>query len=259
MKTNTRSPRAFRHHDTKAVRIAGSPYPSRPVRSFRHNHAVRILPLLMFSVIACSVHGDEGYESWDFNGYYAKACQSWGDETAHYKVHVNVPLVPPVADPGGPYDAIAGTSVHFVGSDSLDADGRIETYTLNFGDGSSGFGETPTHTFAQQGIYVVILTITDNKGLTDSAGTTVTGEPSGTTNPAHPGLITLFHDAAGSRFIQWDGLSGRTYAIDYSPDLATWVRIGQVVATDGADSFQETDAERIANPIGHFRVQLVEN
>ena len=82
---------------------------------------------------------------------------------------------PPVADVGGPYDNDYGDFlVHFDGSESYDIDGEIVNYTWDFGDGSTGFGVQPNHSYEPTtGIYVITLTVEDNDGLTDSDSTSV--------------------------------------------------------------------------------------
>jgi PKD repeat protein len=82
-----------------------------------------------------------------------------------------VSTVPPVAAPGGPYAATVGQAVQFDGSGSYDLDGTIEKYSWDFGDGSTGDGVSPTHTYANQGFYTVRLTVTDDDGLTSTAST----------------------------------------------------------------------------------------
>ncbi len=79
---------------------------------------------------------------------------------------------PPVADPDGPYAEIAGEPVQFDGSGSFDPDGTIVTYDWDFGDGHTGTGVSPTHTYAAAGTYTVTLFVTDDGGATDAAGTT---------------------------------------------------------------------------------------
>ncbi|WP_328808223.1 S8 family serine peptidase [Nonomuraea antri] len=54
----------------------------------------------------------------------------------------------------------------FNGSASADPDGTIASYAWDFGDGSSGTGATPSHTYAAAGTYTVKLTVTDNAGAT---------------------------------------------------------------------------------------------
>lgn len=79
---------------------------------------------------------------------------------------------PPVADPNGPYTGIVGAAVLFDGSGSTDPDGSIVAYDWDFGNGNTGSGVSPTHTYAAAGLYTVALTVTDDGGLTDSASTT---------------------------------------------------------------------------------------
>ena len=82
---------------------------------------------------------------------------------------------PPVADAGGPYSAEGGQPVAFDGSGSYDPDpeGSIVSYEWDFGDGSSGTGVAPTHSYTDAGTYNVVLTVTDDKGATDTDTTTV--------------------------------------------------------------------------------------
>ncbi|HJH29722.1 MAG TPA: PKD domain-containing protein, partial [Methanosarcinaceae archaeon] len=82
----------------------------------------------------------------------------------------------PVADPNGPYTDTEGVSVTFDGSGSGSSDpgGSIDYYDWDFGDGNSGTGINPDHTYVQDGTYTVTLKVTDNDGLTDSHSTTAT-------------------------------------------------------------------------------------
>jgi PKD repeat protein len=89
--------------------------------------------------------------------------------------------LPPLAEAGSPVIGTEGTAVEFDGSHSraLNVGGSITSYDWDFGDGTSGIGETPSHTYAVADAYNVTLTVTDNKGKTDSDHTLATiGEPS---------------------------------------------------------------------------------
>jgi PKD repeat protein len=79
---------------------------------------------------------------------------------------------PPVADPNGPYTGMVGVAVAFDGSASNDPDGRIISYSWDFGDGATGSGMNPPHTYASAGVYNVTLTVMDDAGATGSLGTT---------------------------------------------------------------------------------------
>jgi hypothetical protein len=64
-------------------------------------------------------------------------------------------------------------TVAFDGSGSHDPQGPVASYAWDFGDGSSGVGVSPVHTYPQPGIYQVRLTVTDSGGLTNSVGRSV--------------------------------------------------------------------------------------
>lgn len=71
-------------------------------------------------------------------------------------------IVPPVVTEGLPitFDAQA--------SNDDDDGGWIVSYLWDFGDGTTDFGETVSHTFATIGMYTVTLTVFDNDGLNDT-------------------------------------------------------------------------------------------
>ncbi|VVB59527.1 Concanavalin A-like lectin/glucanases superfamily protein [uncultured archaeon] len=79
---------------------------------------------------------------------------------------------PPVADPNGPYTGNCGELILFDGSGSYDPDGTIVSYEWDFGDGNTGSGVNPSHTYASGGVYTVTLLVTDDDGLTDTEVTT---------------------------------------------------------------------------------------
>ena len=67
-----------------------------------------------------------------------------------------------------PTSGVAPLGVSFNASNSSDSDGSIISYAWDFKDGSTGNGQSINHTFSSIGSYNVLLTVTDDKGATDS-------------------------------------------------------------------------------------------
>ena len=70
--------------------------------------------------------------------------------------------------------AFLPAAFEFDASASSDPDGQIVSYDWDFGDGSSGSGQAASHVYDSEGSYTVTLTVTDDKGATDSSSRTVT-------------------------------------------------------------------------------------
>ena len=79
---------------------------------------------------------------------------------------------PPAAATDGPYGASEGTAVSMSAAASSDPDGDALTFAWDFGDGTAGSGANVSHTYAQDGLYTVTVTVTDVLGLTATASTT---------------------------------------------------------------------------------------
>jgi DNA/RNA endonuclease G (NUC1) len=78
---------------------------------------------------------------------------------------------PPIAVANGPYTSTEGSVLSLSASDSFDGGGTIVGYSWTFGDGASAAGETASHTYAQDGTYMVRLIVTDNLGVADTSFT----------------------------------------------------------------------------------------
>ena len=70
-------------------------------------------------------------------------------------------------------------TVNFQGDQSSDPDGSIVEYGWDFGDGTGSTGLNPSHDYDVVGTYICVLTVTDDKGMTDSAQLDITVRKSG--------------------------------------------------------------------------------
>src|SRR5262249_35480536 len=86
----------------------------------------------------------------------------------------------PNASAGPAMYGIAGTPLTLDGSGSIDSDGTIVSYAWTFGDGATGSGDKPQHTYANAGTYVANVTVTDNSGAASTTSATITISAAGT-------------------------------------------------------------------------------
>ncbi|MDH5780885.1 MAG: PKD domain-containing protein, partial [Candidatus Bathyarchaeota archaeon] len=90
-------------------------------------------------------------------------------DTTTSEITVYLQLQPPIASfIHSPTEPQANETVTFNASSSSDPDGTIVSYEWAFGDGTNGTSEIATHTYADNGTYVVILNVTDNNELSDT-------------------------------------------------------------------------------------------
>jgi len=103
-------------------------------------------------------------------------------------LQVYVDWRPPVANAGEDVTKPTYAGVTFNGLDSDDLDGDIVDYTWYVADETVLHGHSPTHSFTDDGTYVVRLVVTDTNGLTDDDSMTVT-----VTNRAPSSVISSPH------------------------------------------------------------------
>lgn len=126
------------------------------------------------------------------NGGHYYLQQEWSNDIEDCAQRVG-PATPVIANPGS---IEPGQVVHFNGSGSIPGDGGITAYEWEFGDGGTGFGPNPTHSYSAVGNYTVTLTVTDDGELTYSTSRQVTvsipeppapgGQPGGNNKPPPP-------------------------------------------------------------------------
>jgi PKD repeat protein len=117
---------------------------------------------------------------------------------AHYLAsgrNTNFPNITPTADFTASNTYL---SAAFDGSTSADDDGTISNYQWDFGDSTTGSGVTPTHNYSVGGTYNVSLTVTDNRGGTNTITKPVTVQdpPPNILPTAAYTSSTLFHTAS---------------------------------------------------------------
>jgi PKD repeat protein len=78
-----------------------------------------------------------------------------------------------------PSPTTIGSSIAFNAGGSTDPGTTLSSYTWTFGDGNTGNGVTPSHSYAKAGTYIVTLTVGDAFGQTSTVAhaATVVGPP----------------------------------------------------------------------------------
>jgi len=146
---------------------------------------------------------------------------------------------PPVADPAGPYTEVEDTPVEFDGSSSYDPDGDTITYSWDFGDGATGAGVSPTHTYTAGGTYTITLVVNDGKVNSEPSTTTATIDeindpPVADADGPYAGVVDVpvQFDGSGSYDID-DGIA--TYDWDFGDDTegATGVTVAHAYSAVG--------------------------
>ena len=116
---------------------------------------------------------------------------------------VTVTNLPPTANyTYSPTNPTTASAIHFTDT-STDSDGTIASRAWSFGDGISYPQQNPIHRFVNNGVYTVILTVTDDDGATatKSRAVTVTNLPptaNFTIEPSHPTVqdVVYFNDTS---------------------------------------------------------------
>jgi PKD repeat protein/subtilisin family serine protease len=111
---------------------------------------------------------------------------NWAEASAAITVQ---PLAnqPPVARfTFSPTNPLVNQWITFDATSSYDPDGSIVSYTWDFGDGATATGSRVTKRYSAAGTYTVTLTVTDNRGATNSASQTIT-----VTSPNRPPVASF--------------------------------------------------------------------
>jgi len=200
--------------------------------------------------------------------------QTWTQNvTVLANTTLNVTLVPtgPANQPpvaaftSTPPNPLVGSPVLFNGSGSYDPDGMIVSFSWSFGDGAIGAGPTASHAYGAAGTYPVTLTVTDNRGASDTETRSI---PVGSLNqpPTAAFTVTPPNPAVGA-WVQFNGTASSdpdgfitTYSWNYgdgTPPESGNVRFHQYTAAGlytvtltVTDNGGATDTEMYALRVG---------
>jgi len=185
----------------------------------------------------CNAYDDGGVNSWD-NGFPSGG-NYWGDYTGedmdndgigdepYYIPDVsidNYPMMSPmtsfipalIANANGPYFSCCNELIQFTGTKS---GGVLPfTYQWSFGDGQSSLLQNPIHSYIAPGVYPVVLTVTDSRGVSNTNIATATVNIPGNSPVGwwrfNEGQGSTIHDISGNHIdgtisgASWDGAAG---------------------------------------------------
>jgi C1A family cysteine protease/PKD repeat protein len=127
-----------------------------------------------YADITANYDGTYYFYDWDTTAYAegghtlrARATDNAAQSTESTLVNVTLDNVNEVPVATFTYNC-SGPSCTFDGSASYDPDGTLTAYAWGFGDGGTAMGATANHIFGNAGTYAVALTVTDDKGATDT-------------------------------------------------------------------------------------------
>jgi chitodextrinase len=150
--------------------------------------------------------------------------------------------------------------VYFDGSASFDTDGEIVSYSWTFGDGRSTVSSSPTtrHSYGLAGTYNVVLTVTDDRGLSASTSPTevtvaTSSDPTASfvSSPAAPkinGLVSF--NASASKGVE--GRSVVEYQWDFGDGTPLVTSASPVVTHVFTTAASYTVTLRITDDTGRF-------
>ena len=144
-------------------------------------------------------------------------------------------------------EGAAPLEVRFDASASNDPDGNIVSYEWAFGDGSTGSGQTTTHTYDDAGSYTPSLTVTDNRGASHSHnGAPITvNSPPGTGENEIAGVVWHDADADGVRDEDEQTIPAVVVFLDENEDgLRDSTEVTALTDDDGEYIFEGLDANR---------------
>ncbi len=135
----------------------------------------------------------------------ARAFDAAGNNTTSAEVDFSINNVAPVANFSA---SVSGLTASFTDA-SFDGDGTIASRSWNFGDGTSSTATNPSHTYAAAGPNTVILTVTDDTGLTNTKTQTVNVGSSTVQTYSNATDVAIVDNATVTSSIMVSGRAGK--------------------------------------------------
>jgi PKD repeat protein len=152
---------------------------------------------------------------------------------------------------------VTGATASFDSSASNDPDGSIASYAWDFGDGTGDTVANPSHTYTSSGIFHVQLTVTDDRGGTNSVthDVTVATQPPHAAFTSSTNLMTVSFDGSGSTSLDstitsydWDFGDGTAHGSGVTPASHTYSTPGTYQVTlKITDNTSQTDS--VTHPV----------
>ncbi len=132
-----------------------------------------------------------------------------------------------IVSAGGPYTGVPGQPISFSATMSSQTFGGIAQFAWSFGDGTTGTGQTTSHTYATAGTYTVTVTVSGANGPLGSATTTATvnSTTTGSTTSTATEQVTLYATCNNVAATWASGTAAATVAAAVSPAsglIAIW-------------------------------------
>ncbi|MEE9151918.1 MAG: PKD domain-containing protein [Thermoplasmata archaeon] len=104
--------------------------------------------------------------TWDDDGVYIIDLRVTDDDggVSSDRTTVTISNVAPTANAGGPYEGNESTPITFSGTQTDPGTDDTFFYLWDFGDGDLSTQQNPSHVYADNGVYTVTLTVTDDDG-----------------------------------------------------------------------------------------------
>lgn len=149
--------------------------------------------------IDCSVNAEDGESTFYLTSYSAGGAESAPSQIYTYIFSENLNALFTA-------DILSGTSPLTVTFDAGTSTGNILQYSWQFGDGGNGSGSSVSHTFENEGSFVVELEVVDDLGAVDRESITVTVNSPTTENNPPTAVISMSASIGEAPLaVQFDG------------------------------------------------------